>query len=253
MVKKELSITCNCGHRFYSTDDAPICPKCQSKPTFGWKTNCIGNKVVKTDAEKASVFDRLVEYWERKGHDIYWYNGCAEPGYDDQTVVTANWNPAPMKRISDFIERYFDNVSIEWSDEWTSCGECGKAIRTSPDSYGWQAYYIMGDCEITCLDCVKDDVESYLDDYLNSINRAIPSELIDDVKKIGFECYQECMKYESGFHPGQNDTPQDAIKDIEKQLGADYFAGHYDYLFAITDVGQFDMSFTILVREKDEE
>src|SRR5678816_1797897 len=41
-----------------------------------------------------------------------------------------------MKRLSDLAEKA--GYAVEWSDEWSTCDDCGKAVRTSPDSYGWK-------------------------------------------------------------------------------------------------------------------
>ena len=39
----------------------------------------------------------------------------------------------------------------EWADEWSMCADCGKAFRTSPNSYGWTpSYVLLGECDLVC-------------------------------------------------------------------------------------------------------
>jgi hypothetical protein len=104
------------------------------------------------------------------GQEIKLAVGCNEPGYDDKPVVIANWNKTNIRGSSGFNYSDFDytmprlsklfeklGYSVEWIDEWTICDDCGKAIRTSPDSWGWKPnYFILGDCgEIICYDCFR--------------------------------------------------------------------------------------------------
>lgn len=60
----------------------------------------------------------------------------AESGYDTpkRGILFANWNRFP-RGFDSVLERA--GYAVEWSDEWTTCEDCGKAYRTSPDSYGW--------------------------------------------------------------------------------------------------------------------
>src|SRR5690606_14129584 len=65
--------------------------------------------------------------------------------------------------------------SCEWSDEWSTCSECGKAVRTSPDSYSWQpAYIIMHECELLCLECA--DPAEYYASIENAADKAASNE-----------------------------------------------------------------------------
>ena len=80
----------------------------------------------------------------------------AEPGYSptEKGVLFANWNYFP-RNIDSILEGY--GYAVEWSDEWSTCGECGKAVRTSPDNWGWTpSFRIFNDCELLCLDCAAE-------------------------------------------------------------------------------------------------
>ena len=85
--------------------------------------------------------------------NIGWAPGYAEPGYDQpkRGVVMANWNHLP-KELDSILDRA--GYTVEWSDEWTECSDCGKALRTSPDSYGWRpSYTVTSDGEVVCRVC----------------------------------------------------------------------------------------------------
>jgi hypothetical protein len=99
------------------------------------------------------------------------YNGYAEPGYTDPEcglIATGNWNEVTSwfngertvvsnlpKRLGDLFERM--GIEIEWSDEWASCSDCGKLVRTQPDSYCWKPSFTLGDGELLCRECTPDE------------------------------------------------------------------------------------------------
>lgn len=102
--------------------------------------------------------------------DVQVYSeGYAEPGYDGDVVALGNWNACSRynretqrsedidgmpARLGEALEKL--GVAIEWSDEWTTCDECGKLVRTSPDSYSWTPSYKIDDdsCETLCHECI---------------------------------------------------------------------------------------------------
>ena len=204
-------------------------------------------------------WNKFYEVIDGKGWYVDSYPGCVEPGYPDNMVIAANWNEEHLKGLSNWIERRED-VELEWSDEWTGCGDCGKAVRTQPDSYQWEPYYVvLNECELVCLDCIS--TEDVIEEYQNKTKKAVPSHLLDRVEKAGFHCLEEdeiwkgaCKTYESGWHPGQNDTPESCLKEIYEWVGSkEWFHRNFNHVFAITGTGQFDVSWTILVREKAED
>lgn len=88
--------------------------------------------------------------------------GYAEPGYQDPAkgVIFANWNVFPSG-IDRILEAY--GYAIEWSDEWTACHGCNKAVRTSPDSWDWKPGWnqtAIENGEFLCLDCEPEVEES---------------------------------------------------------------------------------------------
>jgi hypothetical protein len=186
---------------------------------------------------KEKVFDQIIKYMEK--HDyINVYLGCSEPGYDDNTVIAADYNEPRISKAASFLETNYPNISLEWCDEWTSCQECGKAVRTIPDSYSWIPYYtILNECELFCFDCIT--LEDLLPEYLNNTSRAVTPEFQDQLEAAGFKQYNG--DYETGFHPGQDDMPEDKIKLIDTTK--------FNYIFMVNYVGQFDTSWSMWIKK----
>ena len=159
----------------------------------------------------------------------------AEPGYDNPAkgILFCNWNYFPTK-VADLLEGY--GFSIEWEDEWTRCDGCGKAVRTSADSYGWQPSYLQtegGECY--CVDCLDaDDIEP----LENEPDRALNLRDIDPAK-YGYAKVES--GFESGWYPGQNDNPREIFDRLK--------AAHPRLLFVIDSTGQFDLGFSVWERE----
>jgi len=178
--------------------------------------------------------EQRAHYIENTGYSAEY----AEPGYDTpkRGILFNNWNFFPS-RVTDLLEKY--GFAIEWEDEWSTCQDCGKAVRTSPDSYGWQpSYFILNECELFCRDCAP------MDEYLESLEDNPRRALNDHINPANYGYIKLEGEFENGFHPGQNDNP----KDIYARLHAQ---GHKRLLFNIDSVGQFDMQFSIW--KKDEE
>lgn len=155
--------------------------------------------------------------------------GYAEPGYSDpeKGILFADWNKFP-KNFDRILERA--GYEAEWSDEWCTCGDCGKAVRTSPDSYGWtSSYRIMNECEVICLNCL-DPVE-----YLESIEDNPNSSCPPDWNPADHGYVKHNGDFETGFHPGQNDDPKKILKALHAE-------GKTGIVFRIASIGQFDVT-----------
>lgn len=188
--------------------------------------------------------------------EIQWSEGYSEPGYGgvggDPVVLLGNWNePTPWcndvseetkKRIASFwakVTAALEKVAeLEWQDEWCTCQECGKAVRTSADSYSWTPYFtIFNGCELVCNDCV--DPEEVFRFYEQDASRACS--LDADPEDYGYVRVNE-ESFESGWHEGQTDNPKDIALSLERS-GIDRF------FFKIDGVGQFDTRFSVYVHE----
>jgi len=204
--------------------------------------------------------------------------GYAEPGYgsDESVIVLGNWNDktkyvqgivggrptrhAPITtsniptRLGNALERI--GVELEWSDEWTTCGECYRALRTQGDSYGWTMFGAFTGDGYTCQDCMKADPNAYLTDtgygneeYINNSRNAVTWLTGAELKAIGFTQWapNDPQSYENGWHPGQTDDPKEILKEITE-------TGEWaETVFLIDSVGQFDIRFSAWVRNPDGE
>lgn len=229
---------------------------------------------------KARVLDNLLIFMDNNNIYYDYYHGCAEIGYEDKPMICADWNtPSAYKdnrfdwntngsltehgkkrkltaQIGEFIETFFDNeIEINWYGEYTSCSCCNKAVRTSHDSYSWQKCYVDVEYDTICHECYEDNIEEIIDTFINNSDMAIPDNLIELFEENGFICLENikenpytnenCGMYETGFHPGQNDNPQDVEKWVIENLPK------HDFVFAINSVGQFDISWLCMVRRKN--
>jgi hypothetical protein len=84
--------------------------------------------------------------------------GYANDYYDNppKGILFANWNNLP-KGLDTILERA--GFEVEWSDEWTTCEDCQRAFRTSPDSYCWKpsGKFVEEDINADlCLACIAE-------------------------------------------------------------------------------------------------
>lgn len=174
--------------------------------------------------------EKLFDYLEN--HDIIYDTGIDRWG---KTLITFERNDDD--KIEKLCKRLFD--SVDWSENWCRCDHCGVMVNSMPGYYGDQLdYKILNDCEIICRDCLKDNPEWLIDDYMNSREKAVPSWFKSFAIEAGFnELYP--YDFESGFHYGQTDDPKKVA--IPK---------NHDFLFVINAVGQFDIHFNVLVKER---
>lgn len=186
----------------------------------------------------------------------FYANEFAEPGYDTKArgILFANWNDKrhydnntrtwvtdddTMSRLSDLAEKA--GYTVEWSDQWTTCNDCGKAVRTEADSYGWKRSYAEIEGDILCHLCVKEDPSAYLESLEGDARRGDTMDLpLEDhgYHKVNTESYQH------GWHPGQNDSPEVVAKSLTER-------GISRFLFRIDDVEQFTLHFSVYVHEDE--
>jgi hypothetical protein len=180
--------------------------------------------------------------------------GYAEPGYSDPAsgiIVFGNFNAitkytgnkfitiddAPA-RLAKLLEKL--GVELEWSDEWTTCNQCGRAVRTKPDSYSWQPSYSSTDDGITCHECVEEDPTDYLQSLEGDDRRCVTLSL--DLEAHGYRLLAD--DFENGFYGGQADRPE-LIAEALREQGVERF------IFKLDSTGQFDMSFSVWVHEDE--
>jgi len=186
-------------------------------------------------------------------NEIQWYSEYADGSDAPKGIVAANWNdddrydakrkervdlsPRIRSRLCAIFEKL--GVEIEWSDMVSSCGGCGKCIRTEPDSYGWQPDFVTTDGDILCAECAKDDAETLLENAEGGVWN-MPA---IDPADYGYVPLPE--EYETGWHPGQTDDPKKVLRELSKK-------GISRALIVIDDVGQFDSRWRVFVKEENE-
>lgn len=199
--------------------------------------------------KRVSIAD-VLDYIDRIHQWADMYDGISERGYEDKPMICADWNPPKMKRLGDWIEKFYHgNIEVDWSDEWMRC-ECGKAVRSQADSYGWEPSYVwLSDYDIACIECANDSLEEIIEHYQNKTTHALPSWMAESAEKAGFHCLETdeayCTRFETGWRRGQDDTPEKALK-----LAKGILPYKFDYLFTISDRGQFDIKWNMLVRKQ---
>ena len=185
--------------------------------------------------------------WQSKTslEDLWTATDYSEPDYQQPKsglIVFANWNKVDddtiMPRLGDMLEKRY-GAELQWSDEWSSCCTCGKAVRTQPDSYSWTPSHIINDCEIICSNCLSPD--DHLAGLEGNYNKALT---INSIDPANHDYVLLEAGFESGFHPGQNANP----RTIGKNLIA---LGITRFLFKIDDTGQFDTTFSVWVHQDE--
>lgn len=161
-------------------------------------------------------------------------------GYGDAPkhgILFYNWNEVSNKAC-DLLERA--GYACHWCDEWSTCDDCGKAIRTQPDSYSWQPAFVemRESGELYCFECA--DFDEYLRDLEDDPRRCCFAHV--DPAEYGYVRLSEPDEYESGFHPGQNADPSTILAALHAE-------GKRRIVFRISDTGQFDVSFETWQRQ----
>lgn len=211
-----------------------------------------------------------VDWYDRtlpNGYDIQWADGYAEPGYpsadivllsnwnDESRYVNGPWREGLYKRVvlDDTASRLYesldklDGVELEWSDEWTICDECNKCFRTTADSYSWTMYGSVNEYGYFCGDCIKNDPDSYIEEYVNESDKAITVLSASELEKAGWIKVENDDSYSGDYHNGwygREDNPATIMGDIHD-------SGLSDVVFVIEGVGQFECAFSPYVRAQE--
>ena len=129
-----------------------------------------------------------------------------------------------------------------FSDEYSTCWECEKVIRTSPDCYAWTPDYWEPNDEVKiCGDCVREDPDDYLEDRVEKglEGRLVTCNLIDPGE---YEFELVARGLEHGLHEHQNDDPRKIVRwAVESALQVVFVVGS----------SQFSQSFDVWVRHED--
>lgn len=173
------------------------------------------------------------------------YGQAVEPGYDsDVWRVFYNWNNA--RRLQSAVERLNKlgcPIEAEWEDEWCSCNECGRYVRTSPDSYGWTRSYYINSGDLICHECAKESPDEYIEWLTGHSKRA--NTILDAQALEAAEFRLLTDGLENGLHEFQAASPTKIARWLRER-------GVNEYLFSIDDVGQFDTTFSVWIKSDKE-
>lgn len=132
-------------------------------------------------------------------------------------------------------------ITMVFSDEYTTCSDCNKLIRTSPDSYGWQPDFYVGDGFIACNTCFNDTEnyqEEYIEERVNDPKKAVNGLMTEEqIEALGFEKLD--AEYENGWYHVEDDP-----EEVYDKLSEHY----HEVLFYINNVEQFRINFIVFVR-----
>ena len=204
-----------------------------------------------TDAILESVYDSVIE----SAFDA-WYEEYSDELTTGESVdyggilwYSEGWNPihaldkiiqsAKEFNLEDRVDSYWTERGYEpgengFSDEYTTCGNCGRIVRTQADSYGWEPRYLTTEWgDLLCENCVD---PSDLNQYVNQNEKAIPDFMEKLAAKNGWEkCEHE---FENGMHRGQDDSPA-KVAEVLTRAGIDYIFWY--------DASQFYVTFGVYV------
>lgn len=149
-------------------------------------------------------------------------------------------------KLEPFCRRLYDDIM--WCDTTIICEHCYKLIDSEPGYYGDMLdYVIINDCEAICRHCLTENPEWLIDDCLGNYRKCVPSYFIGHIEDQGFEKFFE-YDGENGFPRGQDDTPEKMLETVQERVD-----GQFEFIFAVTDKGQFDVHFNIWVKRETEQ
>lgn len=184
--------------------------------------------------------------------DIRCCGEYAEPGYTDPAsglIVFGNWNnPSEyvaetrefktldntMQRVAKLLEKL--GAELEWSDEWSECSDCNRAVRTSSNSYGWQQSFAFVNDKLLCAECIESDPADYLEGLEGNHRHCVTFDL--DLEANGYRHF--AGDFENGLHPGQAADPELIAKALKAQ-------GINRFIFRLDGCGQFDIEFSVWI------
>lgn len=145
-----------------------------------------------------------------------------------------------QNRLRDLMEKR--NMQLRFYDE-TVTDDNGKVHEKIPGYHGQIATYRIFDCAVWSQDEAIDNAAAYVEalleeDFNNRSDRWLTEEQLTELGFIKFD-----YEAESGFHPGQDDTPESMVEKVKEE-----FPTATDFIFHITEVGQFDCAWNVWYR-----
>jgi len=211
------------------------------------------NSTLTEDAETGEPF-LIVESWQELAtiqrelnraiapeayyqNAITYYNLQGRNAFQNMRLEAYHLYPVPEGLFE------LDDV-LDWgfSDEFTTCGACGNAVRTTPTSYNDKTRYAILNNESLCGNCIATDFEKeYIDSCIYRYTKAVNTNIIPESRLAELGWIKQAERYESGMHLGQTDNPKDVFNKYRDQG---------DLLFTY-EVGQFDINFWVWVKKEE--
>lgn len=164
------------------------------------------------------VTDIGVGYANRYGDaDTVWvlgnWNDKDRYDADTQTRIVTDTMPS---RLYTALSRI--GVECEWLDEWSSCYDCGKLVRTSPDSYSYTPQFAyLDECDLVCSDCIESIGEDALESagLIDNAQSAVTFFTSTQLESFGYQLWNEGHSFESGWFDGQTDDPATVLSAVK--------------------------------------
>ena len=96
------------------------------------------------------------------------YSTMCEPGHAKEGAkgyILGNWNNY-LAEFCEWLEG--QDYVILWEDEWAFCSRCGGLVRTQPDCWDWEPFYVIHKGELLCGKCLMNDLPTYLESLESS-------------------------------------------------------------------------------------
>jgi uncharacterized CHY-type Zn-finger protein len=178
-----------------------------------------------------AYYEHVIEYYNKRGNRAFREMRLDTNGHAPYLV------PDGLFELDDVIE-------YEFSDEYTTCWNCGDAIRETPCCYGDMLRFGIVEGDMLCGDCINKDFEQeYIDSVTNNCKHALKTSIISEDRLAELGWTKRPEKYENGFREGQNDQPCPILKKLRETN---------DVLFTYQP-SQFEIEFWAWTKPKEEE
>lgn len=190
------------------------------------------------------LLEKLVEDGKLYFQGVHYRDEVPVYAGDLWRLFSNDFDSKKTNRFEELCEK--KGIQVRFEDEIIT-DDNGKVHETNPGYHGQiPTYQVIAD-SVWSQDEALTQTDSYLDALLDKRDGTAVTRWLSEeqLTEQGFTKFD--YDAESGFHPGQTDTPESV-----SQKFADENPGAFDLLFRIDDVGQFDASFHLWYRRKEE-
>jgi hypothetical protein len=211
-----------------------------------WKELAMIQRELNRHLNPGAYYEWAITYYNEYGDDAFQNMklGWTKEKWNKTRKPCSIYKGLSPYTIPDGLVELHQIVNWGFEDEYVMCGNCGKAIRTTPRYYGDKPGYVILESDMLCGDCIHDHhAEEYIELCANNEKNAINTRIIskEELTKLGWK--QLSRRYENGFHEGQNDKPIDVLNKLKKK---------FDVLFTY-ETSQFDVTFWAWIKKPSPE